>query len=251
MTKIKITTKNIDGKDVYYYYDDLLHFIIFNNNISIAELGNILREGCSESTTYKYLKLEKIGYRKYRKIHPNATEIDCLINKLENAENIRTDEEQKIINNIINYLKKPDFLYPINSENMVRSYSIGAFQCMPFYSLIFEEINQLIEKYKNIKLSVKIFLGYCGFCIWFFCYMLVVFFDLNYFIFSNMLKNSLNIKGKKNKILSLLCLFLVTFNVFAFTYYSLNKYNVLALAYLVIYIIAFGVVTYIGNAQIR
>ena len=251
MTKIKITTKNIDGKDVYYYYDDLLHFIVFNNNTSIAKLGNILREGCSESTTYKYLKLQKIGYKKYTKTHPNGTKIECLIEKLKNSENIQTDEQQKVIDNIIDYMKKPDFLQPLASNKVVRSYSIVALQCMPFYSLIFEAINQLIEKYKKMKLSVKIFLGYCGFCIWFFRYMLVVFFDLNYFIFSNMLKNSLNIKGKKNKILSLLCLFLMTFNVFAFTYYSLNKYNVLALAYLVIYIIVFGVVTYIGNAQIR
>ena len=248
MTKIKITTKDIDGKDVYYYYDDLLHFIVSCNNTSIATLGNIIRDGCSESTTYKYLKLQKIGYKKYTKTHPNGTKIECLIEKLKNSENIQTNEQQKVIDNIIDYMKKPDFLHPINSENMVRSYSIIALQCMPFYSLIFEEFNQLIKKYKDMKLSVKIFLGYCGFCIWFFRYMIVMFFDFNNFIFSKMLKNRLNISGEKTTILSLLCLLVVTFNILAFTYYSFNKYNVLALAYLVIYIITFGVVTYISNA---
>ena len=247
MTTTKITTKDKNNRQVYYLYEDLLKFIIYENNTSIAELGNIIKNGCSESMTYRNLKLQKIGYRKYRKIHPNATEIDCLINKLESANNIQTNEEQKVINNIIDYMKKPDFLHPMNSENMVRSYSIIALQCMPFYSLIFEEFNQLIEKYKDMKLSVKIFLGYCGFCIWFFRYMIVMFFNFNNFIFSKMLKNRLNISGEKNTILSLLCLLVVTFNILAFTYYSFNKYNVLALAYLVIYIFTFGGVTYIGN----
>ena len=148
MTKIKITTKDIDGKDVYYYYDDLLHFIVSDNNTSIATLGNIIRDGCSESTIYKYLKLQKIGYKKYRKAHPNATEVDCFIHKLKNAENIQTNEEQKVIDNIIDYMKKPDFLRPLFSNKVVRSYSIIMIPCES-YRLIFEQVAKMIEKFND------------------------------------------------------------------------------------------------------
>ena len=60
MTTTKITTKDKNNRQVYYLYEDLLKFIIYENNTSIAELGNIIKNGCSESMTYRNLKLQKM-----------------------------------------------------------------------------------------------------------------------------------------------------------------------------------------------
>lgn len=260
MTKTKIITKNRNNTAVYYLYEDLLKFITYENNISIAELGNIIKKGCSESITYRNLKLQKIGYRKYRKIHPNATEIDCLISKLENAENIRTDEEQIIINNIINYLKKPDFLKPLSSDEVVRSYSIIMLPCVS-YRLIFEKVAKIIEKIKCDIDSIMhhipmiVWLGilflYCGFSVAFFGYILWIYFKLNYFVGRKMFDNCLYIRGKKNKLLVFFWMLFAIFNLLIFTNYSFNKSNFLGMTYSVIYLISLGIITYMGNNKIN
>ena len=260
MTKTKIITKNRNNTTVYYLYEDLLKFIIYENNISIAELGNIIKKGCSESITYRNLKLQKIGYRKYRKIHPNSTEIDCLINKLENAENIQTNEEQKVIDNIIDYMKKPDFLKPLSSNKVVRSYSIIMLPCVS-YRLIFVKVAIMIEKFKGDIDSIMhhipmiVWLGilflYCGFSVAFFGYIVLIYFKLNYFVARKFFDNWLYSRGKKNKLLLFFWMLFAILNLFIFTNYSFNKSNFLDMIYFVIYLISLGIITYMGNNKIN
>lgn len=206
------------------------------------------------------MKLQKIGYKKYRKAHPNASEVDCFIHKLKNAENIRTNEEQKVIDNIIDYMKKPDFLRPLFSNKVVRTYSIIMIPCES-YRLIFEQVSKIIEKFKNDLDSIMhhipmiVWLGilflYCGLSVAFFGYILWIYFKLNYFVARKIFDNCLCFNGKKNKLLLFFWMLFAIFNLLIFTNYFFNKSNFLDMTYFVIYLISLGIITYMGNNKIN